>query len=258
MEVVSFVRGRNYVQSYQLWYREHLSSSEGMLKQDDAVASVYLILFVNYYAETYIFDTMEKVKADKRLYRYNVKKAVKAVHQLLSEYHSFVFGTINKESHDDFFQLNSSMEDNLAKQMDSLHKAVTKALSEKGIVETELPAMVLISLMLCQFAAANTKNNVEVNHDANPIMKPLGKYANLAPMDRHLQVICNAMRIPDVTKDLGIYSVFNKFQSLWYDYNFISKSIPDRIFDDKEEADYLKTSFNNAEKHKFNNINIKL
>lgn len=234
-----FVHNSNYALAISINNLSLTARNRGIADSDMLISSVYHILFLNYYADTYIYEAMTAIQSDKSLYRFRIKKHADAVLAFLKKYEKNLESIMGSKYNVSFFTMNDGITDKFQKVFDNLRKEVCRVLSEKKADNPQLATRVMMAYMFNAFATENLARMVEHNHRSNPIIRQI-EWVSHKPLHRYLKDICQFLRLPDISKDIKVYSQFNKFQSMWNDFDLIADAIDNTAFGETEDAEELR------------------
>lgn len=235
----TFVTNRNYVRAIGIHNLSLVTRNKGMADSDVLISSVYHILFLNYYADTYTYEAMSAIKSDKSLYRFRIKKHVDAALAFLDKYEKDINSIMGIKYGDNFFEMNNGITDRFQKVFDKLKAEIYRTFEEKHVQNIEIASRVMMAYMFNAFASENLARLVEYNYGKNPIISRV-EWASHKPLHRYLKDICQFLNLPDISKDIKVYSHFKKFQSMWHDFEFIADAICNAKYDETDEADELR------------------
>ena len=235
----TFVTNRNYVRAIGIHNLSLVTRNKGMADSDVLISSVYHILFLNYYADTYTYEAMSAIKSDKSLYRFRIKKHVDAALAFLDKYEKDINSIMGIKYSDNFFEMNNGITDRFQKVFEKLKAEIYRTFEEKHVQNIEIASRVMMSYMFNAFASENLARLVEYNYGKNPIISRV-EWASHKPLHRYLKDICQFLNLPDISKDIKVYSHFNKFQSMWHDFELIADAIGNATYDETDEAGELR------------------
>lgn len=218
---------RNYCREMAIMHAYKVYKANGTTDEDLLTGSVYHIMFLNYFTETYIFEAVNALKSSS-FYRQDVKQLTKKLDAQankqndelatrLGEYAN-MFADINLVFEDAF-------EDKMAKLKASIVNVI-KVHTNKSDEDISVMSRVVLATMITAFAAQNVTDRINECKKANPIVLQM-KWSNHDIIYRLLAQICSKIGVPvQVTTDLTINSKFYNIEKLWHDPAFLASILP--------------------------------
>ena len=166
----TFVTNRNYVRAIGIHNLSLVTRNKGMADSDVLISSVYHILFLNYYADTYTYEAMSAIKSNKSLYRFRIKKHVDAALAFLNKYEKDINSIMGIKYGDNFFEMNNGITDRFQKVFDKLKAEIYRTFEEKQVQDVEIASRVMMAYMfnacknLIEVPQLDTSNVLDISH----------------------------------------------------------------------------------------------
>lgn len=227
------IQGLNYAGGVMCWSDWKRRQNKGMGDEDSLIANAYQILFLNYFADSYIFDVMDSFRKDKAIYRHMAKPNIDKVLDFIRKYDARVYRTMGDIYNEKFSDMSMSLQDSFQKMLDRLEAVSIKACREKGTKNPEASGKMQVCIMLNEHCSLNLADKVAKSMDKNPALAPI-VWTSHAVVHPWLMKIDDYMKNPNISKDLEVMSVFERLQKTWNDADFLGEHIGDSVLDETE------------------------
>lgn len=222
------------------WSMKAKMMDHGIGNTDSLIADTYHVLFVNYFCDTYVFDTLDKLRSRKDLYRFELKKHINEGIRFIHHYEQRLFLRMGWDYSEKFGNMNNNLQDAFQKDLDRLEQQLITTYREKNSREPELFARIQLSIMLLELSKVNTEDRINENLAINPAASNI-KWTDHSNLHKTLLAIDGLLKCEDVSKDLIVRDRWIKLQKKWYNVDFIADNMGDKVFGDNEETKELRT-----------------
>lgn len=230
---------RNYCAELALQYAYKVKQNNGISDPNLLVGESFHVFFINYFADTYIFEAVDAIKCSK-FYRHEVKQIIKSVDCKVNDHNNTFTRSLDGIT-DKFSNYCLNLDEAFGEHMKHLHDsifAIIKDIKHLGDKETEALTRLCIAVRVSKLAADNIKRRIEESKKINPVIALLN-WTDHSPINKDLVKLQEKLGVPsDVDKDLTVKSVWFNLEKKWNSPEFIAESIG---FTEQEFKDTLKT-----------------
>ena len=227
-----------FAQAYSAWADGKVASNHGYTDQKEADGLFYLILYINYFVNSYTLDAMEYLKKRKDIYRHRNKQHINGVLEWINSYEKRIFKTMGEEATREFTNICLVQQDRFQHMLDRLEEAAVKALGERGESDAVTKAKIEVCIMLNEFTTENVYNIIKMSMNKNPIMKH-AEFTSQKDNHHRLLEIGRSLIRADITRDIHVVTMFSKLQKHWYDAGFMADAISQGIEETRDNRDFL-------------------
>lgn len=227
-----------FAQAYAAWADGKVASNHGYTDQKEADGLFYLILYINYFVNSYTLDVMEYLKKRKDIYRHRNKQHINGVLEWINSYEKRIFKTMGEEATREFTNICLVQQDRFQHMLDRLEEAAVKALGERGENDAVTKAKIEVCIMLNEFTTENVYNIIKMSMNKNPIMKH-AEFTSQKDNHHRLLEIGRSLIRTDITRDIHVVTMFSKLQKHWYDADFMADAISQGIEETRDNRDFL-------------------
>lgn len=227
-----------FAQAYAAWADGKVASNHGYTDQKEADGLFYLILYINYFVNSYTLDAMEYLKKRKDIYRHRNKQHINGVLEWINSYEKRIFKTMGEEATREFTNICLVQQDRFQHMLDRLEEAAVKALGERGENDAVTKAKIEVCIMLNEFTTENVYNIIKMSMNKNPIMKH-AEFTSQKDNHHRLLEIGRSLIRTDITRDIHVVTMFSKLQKHWYDADFMADAISQGIEETRDNRDFL-------------------
>ena len=235
---ISYCNDGMFAQAYAAWADGKVASNHGYTDQKEADGLFYLILYINYFVNSYTLDAMEYLKKRKDIYRHRNKQHINGVLEWINSYEKRIFKTMEEESSREFTNICLVQQDRFQHMLDRLEEAAVKALGERGENDAVTKAKIEVCIMLNEFTTENVYNIIKMSMNKNPIMKH-AEFTSQKDNHHRLLEIGRSLIRTDITRDIHVVTMFSKLQKHWYDADFMADAISQGIEETRDNRDFL-------------------
>lgn len=235
---ISYCNDGMFAQAYAAWADGKVASNHGYTDQKEADGLFYLILYINYFVNSYTLDAMEYLKKRKDIYRHRNKQHINGVLEWINSYEKRIFKTMGEEATREFTNICLVQQDRFQHMLDRLEEVTVKALSERGEDDATAKAKLEVCIMLNEFTTDNVYNTIKMSMNKNPIMKHVG-FTSQKDNHHRLTEISKTMVSADISRDIHVVTMFSKIQRHWYDADFLTGAITQGIEETRDNRDFL-------------------
>lgn len=227
-----------FAQAYSVWADGKVASNHGYTDQKEADGLFYLILYINYFVNSYTLDAMEYLKKRKDIYRHRNKQHINGVLEWINSYEKRIFKTMGEEATREFTNICLVQQDRFQHMLDRLEEVAVKALGERGESDAVTKAKIEVCIMLNEFTTENVYNIIKISMNKNPIMKH-AEFTSQKDNHHRLLEIGRSLIRTDITRDIHVVTMFSKLQKHWYDADFMADAISQGIEETRDNRDFL-------------------
>lgn len=220
---------RNFCREMAIAHANRLRKANGVLDQNLLIGEAFMIMFVNYFTDTYVFEAIDALKTSP-LYKHDVKQLAKRVEaEAIAQNKSFQVGLGDNANW--FADINLSLDDAFDGKMKRLDAAIRNELGDCKY--PKVFSRLAIALMLCELAAVNIRDRINECKYTSPIITKL-KYIDHERLRCLLTKLYEKIGVPEsVQKDLTIRAIWLDIQKCWFSQDFLTKHL--RPFDDQKD-----------------------
>lgn len=235
---ISYCNDGMFAQAYAAWADGKVASNYGYTDQKEAEGLFFLILYINYFVNSYTLDAIEYLKKRKDIYRHRNKQHINGVLEWINSYEKRIFKTLEEESSREFTNICLVQQDRFQHMLDRLEEAAVKALVERGENDAVTKAKIEVCIMLNEFTTENVYNIIKMSMNKNPIMKH-AEFTSQKDNHHRLLEIGRSLIRTDITRDIHVVTMFSKLQKHWYDADFMADAISQGIDETRNNRDFL-------------------
>ncbi len=218
---------RNYCREMAIMHAYKVYKHNGQTNEDLLTGSVYHIMFVNYFTETYIFEAINAVKASS-MYKQEVKQLTKKIELLANKQNDTMASRLGEYA-DRFADVNLVFDEHFSDKMDKLNLSIQKVIKEhtdRSDKDVAVMSRVVIAAMLALFAARNVTDRINECKAANPIVLQMN-WSKHDIISKLLATLCSKLGVPgQAATDLTINSKLYNIEKLWHTPEFLASILP--------------------------------
>lgn len=230
--------GRNFCLEMASVAAYNLNKNGGALNNKILMGNVYLILFLNYYCDTYCFDALDALRKTKH-FKHEVKQNSKQALAFIDKHNNDICKHLD-DFQDKFADMNLRLDEAFSSKIETLEKNIGKLQIENDGYEDKNKTRIIVATLLAEFATQYMSTIVNGNKQQNPIIAQV-TWVSHEKLARLLERICDFIGVPPkVLEDIHVYDTWCQFKNRWYDPTFIANVLG--IEDQSEENTEIKDS----------------
>ena len=222
---------RNYCREMAITHAYNIQKGQGVTNNNLLIGDFYMILFINYYADTYILEALSALKSCS-LYKQEIKNLTNLAHAEINSICSKLKDSLGV--HENWFaDLNLCFNDAFDGKVERLKDSICSVISEHTDVEVKTKARLTIAAMFAEFASINIQDRINECKKENPIILNL-RWADHDKVRALLTRLYEKLNVPKaVEKDLTIRAIWLDIQKKWLSPEFVAKQL--KLTDDGED-----------------------